>query len=447
MVKCWKQERRWPVGGQQFTQDTDKFVIDDDDMDSDTATESNPFAKVTVTLAQWLLECERYWTILQKMQCKTSTNILSYGECLCLRHWKHLFPLEKITQKIFIPSKIQGTISQWNRCLTYLKSWQSDNQMRLLECHQSTGKILDGNSYLWSLMKKSSVSRTQRFLCFQILCCALERCTRTHIQILFGKESWVGSKIHHSNRTLDNWRRASSKVQEFMSTMSDQPEEFQGRIIFMSMSNDIIWRSEDNERECIANATLVSIFAKRFPPGRWSFLGPGSEKKWYPTCDSRHRGEWDRVAELMMIKFRESGHPVFRASSPLSRETLKSKGGGKLSRHFCADVIRLKLFFAHTFQLISAVSTEQSQICVMNTVLAKQERREPWSSQISEEQLLIKPTKNPKPNKNDSHDQERRDPCHSEILEWLQEFRERTLWMTEFLNTETHMQVLLMDHL
>ena len=30
-----------PVGGQQFTQDADKFVINDDDMDSDTATESN----------------------------------------------------------------------------------------------------------------------------------------------------------------------------------------------------------------------------------------------------------------------------------------------------------------------------------------------------------------------------------------------------------------------
>ena len=45
----------------------------------------------------------------------------------------------------------------------------------------------------------------------------------------------------------------------------------------------------------------------------------------------------DRVAELMMIKFGESGHPVFRATSPLSRGTLKSKGGGKLSIHFCAD--------------------------------------------------------------------------------------------------------------
>ena len=75
----------------------------------------------------------------------------------------------------------------------------------------------------------------------------------------------------------------------------------------------------------------MSVFAKRFPAGRWSFLGPGSETKWYSTYNERAQGEWDRVAELMMITFRESGHPVFRATSPLSR------GGGKLSVHFCAD--------------------------------------------------------------------------------------------------------------
>ena len=39
----------------------------------------------------------------------------------------------------------------------------------------------------------------------------------------------------------------------------------------------------------------------------------------------------------MMIKFGESGHTVFRATSPLSRGTLKSKEGGKLLVHFCAD--------------------------------------------------------------------------------------------------------------
>ena len=54
-------------------------------------------------------------------------------------------------------------------------------------------------------------------------------------------------------------------------------------------------------------------------------------KEVYSTCDSKPQGEWDRVAELMMIKFGESGHPVFRATSPLSRGTLKSKGGGQLS--------------------------------------------------------------------------------------------------------------------
>ena len=47
----------------------------------------------------------------------------------------------------------------------------------------------------------------------------------------------------------------------------------------------------------------------------------------------------------MMIKLRESGHPVFRATSPLSRGTLKSKGGVKLSMHFCADADTIETVF------------------------------------------------------------------------------------------------------
>ena len=53
-----------------------------------------------------------------------------------------------------------------------------------------------------------------------------------------------------------------NKVQKFMNKMGD-PAQSQGRIIFMSMFNDIIWRTKDNERECIADATLVSLFAKK----------------------------------------------------------------------------------------------------------------------------------------------------------------------------------------
>ena len=39
----------------------------------------------------------------------------------------------------------------------------------------------------------------------------------------------------------------------------------------------------------------------------------------------------------MMMEFSDSQHPIFRSTSPLSRGVLKSKGGGKLSIHFCAD--------------------------------------------------------------------------------------------------------------
>ena len=47
------------------------------------------------------------------------------------------------------------------------------------------------------------------------------------------------------------------------------------------MFNDISCGTKDNERECLANTEVVSIYAKKFGIGQWSFIGPGSEKKWY----------------------------------------------------------------------------------------------------------------------------------------------------------------------
>ena len=53
----------------------------------------------------------------------------------------------------------------------------------------------------------------------------------------------------------------------------------------------------------------------------------------------------------------------------------------------------------------------------------RQARGDPYSSETSEE-LLNKPTKIPKPNKNENPEQVRKDPYYSDIPEWLQEFRE-----------------------
>ena len=143
----------------------------------------------------------------------------------------------------------------------------------------------------------------------------------------------------------------------------------------MSMFNDIVWGSEDNERECDANAALVSVFATRFPAGRWSFFGPGSEKKWYCTYIDRPQGEWDRIAELMMIKNLENADTQFsdpRVHCPEERS--KEKEMENYQYTFALIGIRLKLFFAQLFLSISSVSTDQSQICVKNTVAVKQEQ-------------------------------------------------------------------------
>ena len=47
----------------------------------------------------------------------------------------------------------------------------------------------------------------------------------------------------------------------------------------------------------------------------------------------------------MLVEFAESGCPIFRASSPLSRGQLKSKGHGKLSIHFAATQETIETIF------------------------------------------------------------------------------------------------------
>ena len=104
----------------------------------------------------------------------------------------------------------------------------------------------------------------------------------------------------------------------------------------MSMFNDISCGMKDNEEECLAHAKVVSLYARRFGTGQWSFIGPGSEKKWFSMKEDSPQGIWDNMAEKMLLEVAESGCPIFRATTPLSRGKLRSSGHGKLSIHFGA---------------------------------------------------------------------------------------------------------------
>ena len=56
--------------------------------------------------------------------------------------------------------------------------------------------------------------------------------------------------------------------------------------------------------------------------------------------------EYGTMPERMLLGFGESGCPIFRATSPLSRGRLKSKGHGKLSIHYAADLETIETIFA-----------------------------------------------------------------------------------------------------
>ena len=70
-----------------------------------------------------------------------------------------------------------------------------------------------------------------------------------------------------------NTLQLSEDVKSLLLRLGETPENFTGRIIFMSMFNDISCGSRDNEKEYESNANLFSPYAKTFGTGQWSFIG------------------------------------------------------------------------------------------------------------------------------------------------------------------------------
>ena len=170
------------------------------------------------------------------------------------------------------------------------------------------------------------------------------------------------------------------KVNDLLSDLGQTPATFTGRILFMSMFNDISCDRKGNKDECLANAETVKVLARRFGIGHWSFIGPGSEKKCY-SAENSPQGAWDDIADQMLLEFAESGHPTFRATTPLSRGLLKSKGRGKLSIHFAADV--------DTIDTIYRIILSVNQLSVYGAVAAVCEEFEDHQDRTGEPEILM----------------------------------------------------------
>ena len=63
------------------------------------------------------------------------------------------------------------------------------------------------------------------------------------------------------------------KISDLLSDLGQTPETCTG-ILFMSMFNDISCDRKGNKDECLANASVVKVLARKFGVGQWSFIGP-----------------------------------------------------------------------------------------------------------------------------------------------------------------------------
>ena len=131
-----------------------------------------------------------------------------------------------------------------------------------------------------------------------------------------------------------------------------------------------------NKKECLSNVKVGEVLAKNFGFGQWSSIGPGSEKK-SSSAENNPQKAWDRIAEEMLLEFAGSGHPFFRATTPLLRLNSRAKDTENCRFTTVSTRQRLGLFLAKVSLPISSVFTEQKQRCVKSLNSIKDGSGEP----------------------------------------------------------------------
>ena len=152
----------------------------------------------------------------------------------------------------------------------------------------------------------------------------------------------------------------SQEVQELLLKFVETLESFTGRIIFMSMFNDTSWGSKDNKVECESNANLVSIYARRFGAGQWSFLVLVQRKSGI-LPRTVHKEPGTILRRKCCWNSQKADTQFFVSWVHCPRGVLKSKGSGKLSIHFFAvgdtiETVFRTVISVNQFSIYGAVS-------------------------------------------------------------------------------------------
>ena len=243
---------------------------------------------------------EKKFQCIQKKLGRTSINatcsVDSYNNCV-------------LTWRMFMTSSINCSHPPWARFLGEFASLQEYKIREHRECVQHHSKIheiafwrdseCEDPGLSFTLMDKINTVQRQRdqvgegqSLClrrFSSMCWSDRTSTRSR-RCKMDRTNWRSQKVFLEPRRIWSWWRSNwirvenfpgfttltflKDIQMDLERKNMEPENFKDRIIFMFMFNDIEWKK--NDENCISNAEKVKNYSKRFLPGHWTFLGPGS---------------------------------------------------------------------------------------------------------------------------------------------------------------------------
>ena len=240
----------------------------------------------------------------------------------------------------------------------------------------------------------------QGFMYFQFLCYVLERWIRTQHQILC-----VGGKIEFVQRFIaiqnfgHNWRRADGIRDMFPQNSPHCSSSTKSKSSWGKWANPNNSKDESSSCRCPmtshgdlktmnGNAMLTSHLCLYSQKSSQQNVGHSSDldqkRSGIPLTTKDHEengtkseNRWWSDSEKADTQF-----SVPRVHCP--EECSKAKEVENYQYTSVPMGTRLKLFFAQLFLLISSVSTEQSQICVMNAGPVKQIRGDPcWQDNLT----------------------------------------------------------------
>ena len=111
--------------------------------------------------------------------------------------------------------------------------------------------------------------------------------------------SWSSRKIFPGRTTA----KLLPEVQKFVDDELDiQLQNFEDRIIFMSMYNDIDWTRKDNSNLGAENSSRFSDNARNIAVVNWTYFGPGDGRRKKTLCDGGLRRSEEGKESASMLK-------------------------------------------------------------------------------------------------------------------------------------------------